>query len=46
MKGQGLDRPMAILLEGRFADVGTPAEIHRSANADVRRFLTGELREI
>lgn len=37
---------MAILLEGRFADVGTPAEIHRSANADVRRFLAGELREV
>jgi phospholipid/cholesterol/gamma-HCH transport system ATP-binding protein len=37
---------MAILLDGRFADVGTPAEIHRSANADVRRFLAGELREI
>jgi hypothetical protein len=26
--------------------VGTPAEIHRSANPDVRRFLAGELREI
>ncbi len=37
---------MAILLEGTFADVGTPAEIHRSANPDVRRFLAGELREI
>jgi phospholipid/cholesterol/gamma-HCH transport system ATP-binding protein len=37
---------MAILLDGRFADVGTPAEIHASANADVRRFLAGELREI
>jgi phospholipid/cholesterol/gamma-HCH transport system ATP-binding protein len=37
---------MAILHQGRFADVGTPAEIHRSANADVRRFLAGELREI
>ena len=37
---------MAILVGGNFADVGTPAEIHRSANADVRRFLTGELREI
>jgi ABC-type transporter Mla maintaining outer membrane lipid asymmetry ATPase subunit MlaF len=36
---------MAILLEGNFADVGTPEEIHRSPNADVRRFLTGELRE-
>jgi phospholipid/cholesterol/gamma-HCH transport system ATP-binding protein len=37
---------MAILLDGNFADVGTPAEIHRSANPDVRRFLAGELREI
>jgi phospholipid/cholesterol/gamma-HCH transport system ATP-binding protein len=37
---------MAILLHGQFADVGTPAEIHRSANPDVRRFLAGELREI
>jgi phospholipid/cholesterol/gamma-HCH transport system ATP-binding protein len=37
---------MAILLDGSFADVGTPAEIHRSANPDVRRFLAGELREI
>jgi len=37
---------MAILLDGNFADIGTPAEIHRSANPDVRRFLAGELREI
>jgi len=37
---------MAILLDGNFADMGTPAEIHRSANPDVRRFLAGELREI
>jgi phospholipid/cholesterol/gamma-HCH transport system ATP-binding protein len=37
---------MAILVGGTFAAVGTPAEIHRSANADVRRFLAGELREI
>jgi phospholipid/cholesterol/gamma-HCH transport system ATP-binding protein len=37
---------MAIMIEGRFADVGTPAEIHRSANPGVRRFLAGELREI
>jgi phospholipid/cholesterol/gamma-HCH transport system ATP-binding protein len=37
---------MAILLDGNFADMGTPAEVHRSANPDVRRFLTGELREI
>jgi hypothetical protein len=31
---------------GPLADVGSPAEIHRSANPDVRRFLAGELREI
>jgi phospholipid/cholesterol/gamma-HCH transport system ATP-binding protein len=37
---------MAIMIEGRFADIGTPAEIHRSVNPDVRRFLAGELREI
>jgi len=37
---------MAILHQGRFADVGTPAEIHRSADPAVRRFLAGELREI
>ena len=37
---------MAILILGQFADQGTPAEIHRSANPDVRRFLAGELREI
>lgn len=37
---------MAILYGGTFADVGTPAEIHRSTNPDVRRFLAGELREI
>ena len=36
---------MAILMEGNFADVGTPDEIRRSPNEDVRRFLTGELRE-
>jgi phospholipid/cholesterol/gamma-HCH transport system ATP-binding protein len=36
---------MAILHHGRFADVGTPAEIRASANPDVRRFLAGELRE-
>jgi phospholipid/cholesterol/gamma-HCH transport system ATP-binding protein len=36
---------MAILHHGRFADMGTPAEIRVSANADVRRFLAGELRE-
>jgi ABC-type transporter Mla maintaining outer membrane lipid asymmetry ATPase subunit MlaF len=36
---------MAILHHGRFADVGTPAEIRASASPDVRRFLAGELRE-
>src|SRR5262249_30948879 len=36
---------MAILHQGRFADMGTPAEMRHSANADVRRFLAGELRE-
>lgn len=36
---------MAILHHGRFADLGTPAEIRASANPDVRRFLAGELRE-
>ncbi len=35
---------MAILYQGQFADKGTPAEIHRSANPDVRKFLAGELR--
>ena len=35
---------MAILHQGRFADVGSPAEMHRSANPDVRRFFAGELR--
>lgn len=35
---------MAILHEGRFADMGTPEEIHRSANPAVRKFLAGELR--
>ena len=35
---------MAILHQGRFADVGAPAEMRRSANPDVRRFLAGELR--
>jgi len=37
---------MAILIQGQFADQGTPSEIHLSANPDVRRFLAGELREI
>jgi ABC-type proline/glycine betaine transport system ATPase subunit len=36
---------MAILMEGTFADVGTPDEIRRSPNEAVRRFLAGELRE-
>ena len=36
---------MAILHRGRFADLGTPAEIRASSNPDVRRFLAGELRE-
>ena len=36
---------MAILHRGRFADVGTPAQIRDSSNPDVRRFLAGELRE-
>ena len=36
---------MAILHQGRFAEVGTPAAIRASGNPDVRRFLAGELRE-
>jgi phospholipid/cholesterol/gamma-HCH transport system ATP-binding protein len=36
---------MAILHQGRFAEVGTPAEVRASANPDVQRFLAGELRE-
>ena len=36
---------MAILHQGRFADLGTPAEMRASSNPDVRRFLAGELRE-
>jgi phospholipid/cholesterol/gamma-HCH transport system ATP-binding protein len=36
---------MAILYQGRFAETGTPAEIHRSANQVVRDFLAGQLRE-
>lgn len=35
---------MAILHEGHFAEVGTPAAIHASANPIVRKFLAGELR--
>jgi len=37
---------MAILMLGQFAEEGTPAEVHRSTNPHVRRFLTGELPEI
>jgi phospholipid/cholesterol/gamma-HCH transport system ATP-binding protein len=36
---------MAILHQGRFAEVGTPAEIRGSGNPDVQRFLAGEMRE-
>jgi phospholipid/cholesterol/gamma-HCH transport system ATP-binding protein len=36
---------MAILHEGRFAEVGAPEAIHRSSNPTVRKFLAGELRE-
>jgi len=36
---------MAILHQGRFADLGTPAEIRASSNSEVRRFLAGDLRE-
>ncbi len=36
---------MAILYQGRFAEEGTPAEIHGSSNRVVRDFLAGELRE-
>jgi phospholipid/cholesterol/gamma-HCH transport system ATP-binding protein len=35
---------MAILHQGRFVDMGSPAEMHRSTNPDVRRFFAGELR--
>jgi phospholipid/cholesterol/gamma-HCH transport system ATP-binding protein len=35
---------MAILYEGRFAEVGSPRAIHASANPTVRKFLAGELR--
>ncbi|HKZ06872.1 MAG TPA: ABC transporter ATP-binding protein [Methylomirabilota bacterium] len=41
----GVADRMAILYQGRFAEVGTPAEIHRSSNRVVRDFLAGELRE-
>jgi phospholipid/cholesterol/gamma-HCH transport system ATP-binding protein len=36
---------MAILHQGRFAEVGSPAAVRASSNPDVRRFLAGELRE-
>ena len=36
---------MAILHAGRFAETGTPAEVHASSNDAVRKFLAGELRE-
>jgi len=36
---------MAVLHQGRFAEMGTPAMVRASANPDVRRFLAGELRE-
>jgi len=36
---------MAILHQGCFADVGTPAEIHRSSSPAVKKFLAGDLRE-
>ncbi|HET8577939.1 MAG TPA: ABC transporter ATP-binding protein [Methylomirabilota bacterium] len=36
---------MAILHQGRFTEVGTPAAIRASENPDVRRFLAGEMRE-
>jgi len=35
---------MAVLYQGQFAGVGTPAEMHDSANETVRKFLAGELR--
>ena len=35
---------MAILHEGRFAVIGTPADVHSSEVAAVRQFLAGELR--
>jgi phospholipid/cholesterol/gamma-HCH transport system ATP-binding protein len=36
---------MAILHQGQFAEVGTPAAIMASSHPDVRRFLAGELRQ-
>jgi phospholipid/cholesterol/gamma-HCH transport system ATP-binding protein len=41
----GVADRMAILYQGRFAEVGTPTEIHGSTNRVVRDFLAGELRE-
>jgi phospholipid/cholesterol/gamma-HCH transport system ATP-binding protein len=41
--GMVADR-MAILHDGRFLAMGTPAEIHRSTVPAVRAFLAGELR--
>jgi phospholipid/cholesterol/gamma-HCH transport system ATP-binding protein len=35
---------MAILHQGCFAEMGTPAKVRASTNPDVRRFLAGELR--
>jgi phospholipid/cholesterol/gamma-HCH transport system ATP-binding protein len=35
---------MAILHQGRIAEMGTPATVRASTNPDVRRFLAGELR--
>ena len=36
---------MAILHQGRFLEMGTPAEMHASANPAVQKFLAGEMRE-
>ncbi len=36
---------MAILHQGRFAEMGTPPEVRASSNPEVQRFLAGELRE-
>jgi phospholipid/cholesterol/gamma-HCH transport system ATP-binding protein len=36
---------MAILHQGQFAGIGTPAEMRRSTNPAVARFLAGELRD-
>jgi phospholipid/cholesterol/gamma-HCH transport system ATP-binding protein len=42
---EGVADQLAILHEGRFAEVSPPAELLRSQNPDVQRFLAGELRE-